>query len=105
MEIGAHRRRVQIIEPEIVRKNSAKNNDRPVQTIRPSPSASPSGDGYSCNRLNGDFAYTVPVGNGNYLNIQGNDPELTKVFIEGSLVEKITTCSPPVNIEIQYLDI
>ena len=78
MEIGAHRRRVQIIEPEIVRKNSGKNNDRPVQTI--CPSGSPSGDGYSCNRLAGDYAYTVPVGNGNYLNIQGNDPELTKVF-------------------------
>lgn len=78
VEIGAHRRRVQIIEPESVRNCSTKNTDKHGH-IKPSfASGSPSGDGISCNRLAGDYTYTVPVGNGNYLNIQGNDPELTK---------------------------
>ena len=49
------------------------------QTNSPAPPPSPSGDSYNCNRLSGDYVYTVPVGNGNYINIQGNDPELTKV--------------------------
>ena len=82
VEIGAHRRRVQIIEPESVRTCSTKNTDKHGH-IKPSfVSGSPSGDGISCNRLAGDYTYTVPVGNGNYLNIQGNDPELTKVNID-----------------------
>ena len=82
VEIGAHRRRVQIIEPESVRNCSTKNPDKHGH-IKPSfTSGSPSGDGISCNRLAGDYTYTVPVGNGNYLNIQGNDPELTKVNID-----------------------
>ena len=82
VEIGAHRRRVQIIEPESVRNCSTKNTDKHGH-IKPSfASGSPSGDGISCNRLAGDYTYTVPVGNGNYLNIQGNDPELTKVNID-----------------------
>ena len=87
VEIGAHRRRVQIIEPESVRNCSTKNTDKHGH-IKPSfASGSPSGDGISCNRLAGDYIYTVPVGNGNYLNIQGNDPELTKVDINSIIMQ------------------
>ena len=87
VEIGAHRRRVQIIEPESVRNCSTKNTDKHGH-IKPSfASGSPSGDGISCNRLAGDYTYTVPVGNGNYLNIQGNDPELTKVKIDSLIMQ------------------
>ena len=46
----------------------------------PVHSASPSGDAYNCNNfLDGYYAYSLTVGNGNYINIQGNDPEITKV--------------------------
>ena len=79
VEIGAHRRRVQIIEPEIIRNNTLNNSDKSRQVKSSIAPGSPSGDGFNCNRLAGDYAYTVPIGNGNYLNIQGNDPDLTKV--------------------------
>jgi len=78
VEIGAHRRRVQIIEPEIIRNNTLNNSDKSRQVKSSIAPGSPSGDGFNCNRLAGDYAYTVPIGNGNYLNIQGNDPDLTK---------------------------
>ena len=58
-----------------------KHTDKHGQTKNSYAHGSPSGDGIGCNRLAGDYAYTVPIGNGNYLNIQGNDPELTKVNI------------------------
>lgn len=80
VEIGAHRRRVKVVEPEVTNSATPKNmtNDQICPTKSPVPPPSPSGDGYGCNRLSGDYAYSVPVGNGNYINIQGNDPELTK---------------------------
>ena len=83
MEIGAHHRKVQIIGPDVSNNNTAKHlvtdANRRNQSTAPAPPPSPSGDGYGCNWLSGDYAYTVTVGDGNYINIQGNDPELTKV--------------------------
>ena len=77
----ANQRRVKLVGPEATNSNSTKYivADSRNQTNSPAPPPSPSGDSYNCNRLSGDYVYTVPVGNGNYINIQGNDPELTKV--------------------------
>ena len=79
----ANQRRVKLVGPEANNSNSTKYivADSRNQTNSPAPPPSPSGDSYNCNRLSGDYVYTVPVGNGNYINIQGNDPELTKVGI------------------------
>ena len=67
---------LQVFKYPIIFAVEVGGNKRRVQMVTP---PSPSGDGYACNRLSSDYAYTVPVGNGNYINIQGNDPELTKV--------------------------
>ena len=83
MEIGAHKRRVQIIGPDVINNNTPKVLVADTICHSHSPAAvpppSPSGDGFTCNWLSGDYAYTIPMGDGNYINIQGNDPELTKV--------------------------
>ena len=69
---------LQVFKYPIIFAVEVGGNKRRVQMVTP---PSPSGDGYACNRLSSDYAYTVPVGNGNYINIQGNDPELTKVYL------------------------
>ena len=78
---SANQRRVKLAGPVANNSNLTKYivADSMNQTNSPAPPPSPSGDSYNCNRLSGDYVYTVPVGNGNYINIQGNDPELTKV--------------------------
>ena len=79
VEIGANHRKVKVIEPNLSNSTTSTKitNDQICTTKSPVPS--PRGDGYGCNRLSGDYAYSVPVGNGNYIYIKGNDPELTKV--------------------------
>jgi len=106
VEIGTHHRRVQIIGLDVTNTNTPKDlvtdTMRHNQSPAPVPPPSPSGDGYGCNWLSGDYAYTIPVGDGNYINIQGNDPELTKAanlvlrdFFHGSTSKRIEGIEEP----------